>query len=300
MTAAQSPYEDLLRLVRVARGLEAGGYYNAAKLFWAAAYSHEIRLTNAGGQPMAVPVDPDELALEIQAAIDSLKAAGADLELITAMVRGKQGLHENRTISLAEIPQVYTCRKCGEIILGQPGPRCHNCGADALTLREFPPVWFLEPLQPQEALNALASAPDLLSEVLQGLKDPQLNRPPQTGEWTIREAFQHLLISQELLAGRVEKMLAEDEPSLVGVAAWAMGKMEQQPALEILERYRRSRRDTLESLRMLSAEDWWRTAWHEEFGRVTLLQQASYFARHERDHFRQILAIRDAVRDTML
>jgi hypothetical protein len=42
-------------------------------------------------------------------------------------------------------------------------------------------------------------------------------------------------------------------------------------------------------------QDWWRTAQHEEFGSVTILQQASYFAKHERSHWPQIEAIRRAL-----
>jgi len=42
----------------------------------------------------------------------------------------------------------------------------------------------------------------------------------------------------------------------------------------------------------MPVEGWWRTAQHEEFGSVTILQQASYFAKHERSHLPQIAAIR--------
>jgi len=41
--------------------------------------------------------------------------------------------------------------------------------------------------------------------------------------------------------------------------------------------------------------DWWRTGEHEEFGTVTLLEQVSYFTKHERDHWRQIYLIRQAL-----
>jgi hypothetical protein len=48
-------------------------------------------------------------------------------------------------------------------------------------------------------------------------------------------------------------------------------------------------------LKGLPPDDWLRPAWHEEFGRVTVTQQVSYFARHERDHWRQIRRLREQV-----
>ena len=45
----------------------------------------------------------------------------------------------------------------------------------------------------------------------------------------------------------------------------------------------------------VAPEDWWRTGWHEEFGAVTVLQQASYFAKHDHAHLTQIEAARRAL-----
>ena len=60
----------------------------------------------------------------------------------------------------------------------------------------------------------------------------------------------------------------------------------------MLEQYRCSRQSTVNLLTEMPVEGWWRTAQHEEFGSVTILQQASYFAKHERSHLPQIAAIR--------
>ena len=284
-------YERFIRLVRVAGGLEAGGYYNAAKLLWAIVFSQAIRASSEQG----APIDADELDCEMKAAINGLIAEGAKPELITALQHGRQGARENRTIPWTEIPPVFVCRTCGEVALGEAPQRCPTCDARALTFREFPPVYFLEPLHPQQALAALVSAPDEVEELVKGLSEEQMARPPRSGEWAIRNVLSHLLVAQGLLAGRVKKMLAEDNPSLKGVAAWAIGGEESLSAREILERYRASRQATVERLKRISVQDWWRTAQHEEFGQVTLLQQASYFAKHDCYHLPQIEAIRRAI-----
>jgi uncharacterized damage-inducible protein DinB/DNA-directed RNA polymerase subunit RPC12/RpoP len=284
-------YEHLIRLVRVARGLEAGGYYNAAKLFWAMVFSEELRASNEQG----VPLEADDLDGEMQIAIDTLGAAGTKPELIAALQYGRQAAREDRTIPWTEIPPVYVCRTCGELALGQAPQRCPTCGARALTFREFPPVYYLEPLSPQQVMAALVSGPDEMEDAIKGLSEEQMAQPPRPDEWAIRDVLWHLLMAQSVFAGRVEKMLAEDNPSLEGVAVWTIEGEESLSARDILARYRDSRTATVEQLKVMSPGDWWRTARHEEFVQVTILQQASYFAKHERSHLPQIDAIRQAI-----
>ncbi|MBA7507672.1 hypothetical protein ES706_06392 [subsurface metagenome] len=283
-------YEDLIRLVRVARGLEAGGYYNAAKLFWATAFCQELRASNEQG----LPLEADDLDREIQTAIDTLATAGAKPELVAALQYGQQAARENRTIPWTEIPQVYVCRTCGEIALGQAPQRCPTCGARALTFREFPPVYYLEPLSPPQVMAALVSGPDEVEDAVKGLSEEQMTQPPRPGKWTVRNVLWHLLMAQSVFAGRVEKMLAEDNPSLEGIAVWTIEREESLSARDILARYRDSRMATVDQLKAMSLGDWWRTARHEEFVQFTILQQASYFAKHERHHLRQIDVIRQA------
>lgn len=284
-------YEHLIRLVRVARGLEAGGYYNAAKLFWAAAFSEEIRASNEQG----IPLEADDLDGQMQTAIDTLEAAEAKSELIAALQYGRQAAREDRIIPWTEIPQVYVCRTCGEIALGQAPQRCPTCSARALTLREFPPVYYLEPLPPQQVMAALITGPDEVEDTVKGLSEEQMTRPPRPGEWAIRDVLWHLLMAQGVFAARVERMLAEDNPSLEGIAVWTIEGEESLSARGILVRYRDSRMATVDQLEAMSPDDWWRTARHEEFVQFTILQQASYFAKHERSHLPQIDAIRQAI-----
>jgi len=48
------------------------------------------------------------------------------------------------------------------------------------------------------------------------------------------------------------------------------------------------RKETIARLENIPLGDWWCTGQHEEFGVVTLKQQASYFASHEIAHFPQL------------
>ena len=288
MDNESTDYRGLVRLIRVARALEGGGFYNAAKLLWAAAFSQEIR---ASRQAQATH-GADDLDGEMAEAIHALSTSGARPELIEALSRGRQGAKENRTIPLADTPAVHVCRVCGEIMLHEPPRRCPSCSADALTFREFLPTYYLEPLDPHRALETLSASLDEVSQLIGGLSEAQVSRPQAPGEWSLRDALDHLRVAEGLLAGRIEKMLAEDDPSLSAAAALAMVSDEPRSAAEVFAQYRALRMATLARLRAMSLQSWWRTGRHEEFGRVTILQQASYFAKHERSHLPQMEAIR--------
>lgn len=185
---------------------------------------------------------------------------------------------------------------CGEIALGQAPQRCPTCGARALTFREFPPVYYLEPLPPQQVVAALISGPDEVEDAVKGLNEEQMTQPPRPDEWAIRDVLWHLLMAQSVFVARVEKMLVKDNPSLEGIAVWTIEGEESLSARDILARYRDSHMATVDQLKAMSPGDWWRTARHEEFVQFTILQQASYFAKHERSHLPQIDAIRQAIR----
>ena len=272
--------------MQLARELEKGGFYNAAKLFWAAAFSHEIRATNALPRPAS-------LLDAMRAVIDGLKAAGGDPAMIAAMRASTSGVQEDRTINWDEVPAVAVCRVCGAVQMGAP-EACPTCGADALTLRPVQPIWFFDALTPAEVLAALESGPAALQAFVAGLSEVQLNQPPQPGEWSVRETLWHVLVAEQLFAGRVQKLLAEENPVLSGFASWTVSGEKTLSARDILSQYSAIRQETLGRLRGMAAQAWWRPGFHEEWGQVTLLQQVTYFARHERSHFAQIAGARRA------
>jgi rubrerythrin/uncharacterized damage-inducible protein DinB len=282
---------QLIHLARLARGLEANGFYNSAKVCWAAAYSEEIRASLEQG----IPTSQEELDREIGVALAYLEAQGVQPEVTQALAHGRQAVRENKITPYTEIPDVYVCRKCGTILLDAEASDCTGCGASAITLRNFPPVYFMEAMNPSQAIASLASAIGELEDIITPLNEGQLAQSPRSGEWSIREAILHLLVSEELLSGRLKKILAEDDPDLIAVAAWDLDENRTMSTRLILNRFRISRQATLKLLAEIQPTDWWRTAFHEEFGKVTLLEQVSYFAKHERDHWRQIYLIRQAL-----
>jgi uncharacterized damage-inducible protein DinB len=183
---------------------------------------------------------------------------------------------------------------CGEIVIGDLPPECPVCHAHALTIRNIPPIYFMEYLSPEQAMDALRRMPTDLAGLIKDLSDAQLNRPPAPGEWSIRETLFHILVSDGLLVERVERMLNEDNPALNAVPGWTAESKQSLTARAILDHFSRSRTNLIARLQHLSAEAWARRGVHEEWGEVTLLAQATYFARHERSHWAQIVRARRA------
>jgi len=283
--------EHIIQFIKLARQLEMNGLYNAAKLLWAAAFSLEVRWSDPGKQP------PDSQALEkdLESAIGILHAIPGQAALAKALRNARANIREKRTILQTEIPQASVCRSCGEAYLGRPPNTCSECGSHSLTFKEFLPIWYLEPLTPSGAIQVLSAGIEQIGQLVNDLSNEEMDYYPEPGEWNFREALQHLLVSQELLSGRVEKMLVEENPSLAGVAAWMLDGGTNEPGKLVFEKLEAARLGLLERMQSLPLESWWRTGVHDEFGQLTILQQASYFAKHERAHLPQVERIHTAI-----
>jgi hypothetical protein len=284
--------ERIGRYAAVARGLEREGAYNAAKLL------------RAGLQRELVCYAEQEGPSGGTAAADALAALVADLgaELapgVDQLLRPlPDAVRAGRTISLRDAPRVHVCRVCGETFLGDDVPAaCPSCEAPALSFHEELPVWYLGPADRGAILGALVGGPRHLARALDGRTDEALARPPAPGEWSARQALEHLLFCEELLAKRIGRLLDEEEPDLAAAAVWAdtpasdEGSTDtDEPASVIAARIAELRHATVARLASLPESSWGRGGTHPEWGRVTVLSQAAYFARHEASHLAQLVA----------
>jgi hypothetical protein len=64
---------------------------------------------------------------------------------------------------------------------------------------------------------------------------------------------------------------------------------------QMFDSWKASRLKTVAELKAAAPNGWWRTGIHQEFGTVTVLQQASYFAKHDHNHLTQIRATIKAI-----
>jgi hypothetical protein len=284
--------ERIGRLASLARGLEREGGYNGAKLLRAALDRELVRYAEAEAPAGQAVLGDTVAALRRDLEGDYPDAFLSRLEAVEVAARA------GSTLPLDQAPPTRTCRVCGELFLGEDVPSaCPGCESPALSFREHLPVWYLEPAEPGTILAALATGPGRIAPALADHDDEVLGRPPAPGAWSVRESLEHLIFAEQLMAERVDRLLTEDDPDLVARATWAEtpasdeGSARTGEAASVLfERYRELRHRTVARLQDLEEADWGRAGRHPEWGHVTVLSQAGYFARHEASHLAQIVA----------
>lgn len=265
----------LVRLLAVARGLEDDGQYNAAKLFRAAAFGQGYRATRAH------PRLGDDLERAAREAVIALRALGYGAQLVDRMERALATIEAGQWPTLEEVPRVFVCRGCGEVMLGEPPATCPTCRARRLTFQEVPAMYFREPLGVDELLATLAAAPAEVEQLCTGVSDEEAGR----GIWPMRAIVAHLLGAERLLVGRAIRMLEEDDPALVSEFPPSEGEVH---LGALVGAFRAAREQTLQRFAALTPAGWERTGRHPEWGRLTVLQQLSWLARHEQSHLAEL------------
>lgn len=274
-------------LYALAGRLEGVGQYNNAKLMRAAAEA----IVRRAAYDLDLPAKQEEIYPKLDAAADMLAEFVVTAALAETVKSGAQAMAEGRLAMIDETPHAYVCRTCGYAVIEAPSEVCPICHAQPQTFKEFLPVYWMEHFDPFESLENLRETPQAVAELIDGLTEVQLNRAPEEGAWSIRNAVTHLRDAQGVFEFRVGRMIEQDNPELASQAVfeWADREADRPPATsEIFQAYTESRKSIIEMLENLALKDWWRGGRHEEFGPVTIKQQASYFATHELSHFPQI------------
>lgn len=282
--------ELLVRLMALAARLEREGQYNVAKLARAGADA----LARQAAYGRELPSDPAVLAAECAWMADELATFGVSDGLAAAFRLAAPAVAEERFTLADETPDPFVCRTCGGVALGEPPARCSVCGAWAETFQRWLPVYWLNALDPLEAMALLERTPQTVVAMMDGLPEEALAHEPGPGAWSLRNAATHLRDAQGVLVYRLGLMLEQDDPELAAQAvfAWAQeGAPADVTTADVLAEYLSARRALLDRLGMLSLRDWHRTGRHQEFGRVTIRQQVSYFAAHEPTHLAQMEAL---------
>lgn len=282
--------DTLIRLVALAGRLEREGQYNVAKLARAAADS----LARQAAFAIDLPPNKSILAQATDDAAAAVLALGVGTDLAAALRRGAAGLREDHFTLYDETPDAFVCRTCGFLAIGEPVPHCPTCGAWPETFQRFPPVYWLNDLEPLAALERLRQTPQQVAALIGDTPMGVLDVEPAPGAWSVRNAVTHLRDAQGVLAHRLDLMLTQDNPALTALAVFEWAQRETEQALDtrtIFAEYLAERERLLARLEALPLVDWWRTGRHEEFGVVTIRQQVSYFAAHESTHLAQIRAL---------
>ena len=138
----------------------------------------------------------------------------------------------------------------------------------------------------------LASAPDVLAKMLEGVTGSRWDNRPDPERFTLREVVAHLADWDQVFLGRLMQTRDSDRAVLQGLdegqVAVDHDYAHADPA-ECLARYAAGRAETTAFLRALTPEQWARSATHTEIGEITIEAQAALIAFHDGYHRQQIV-----------
>lgn len=143
----------------------------------------------------------------------------------------------------------------------------------------------------QPAVSLLAKTLQLLETLLGDLPEELLQWKPKPDRWSISEVLAHLSALEQVYAGRVRRIMAEDSPALAKYdleGAKARGEYSHRSGAENLAHFTSTRRSTLAVLTKLPASAGARTGVHSELGTIRLSHMLHEWASHDLGHLRQI------------
>jgi hypothetical protein len=130
---------------------------------------------------------------------------------------------------------------------------------------------------------------------LAGITDDELDRQPVDADsWTARDVAHHLADSEAMAYIRLRRLVAEDEPLIVGYdePEWARRLHYDRPIASSLAVLAAVRTASLELLDQLGEADWSRAGMHSESGPYGVETWLRIYADHAHDHAEQIRAAR--------
>lgn len=182
--------DTIVHLLSLALRLEGEGQYNLAKITRAKADS----LSRRAAWELNLLSDKANLADDIEHTAASLD----DADLQTAFRKGASALNLGRLPLIDEIPHPYVCRTCGHLTFGGVPEKCPTCGAWGGTFQWFPPVYWLQALDPTEALERLRKSPLEVAVLIEGLSEEVMN--PTRRRWRLGDSQHRLAFARR--AGR--------------------------------------------------------------------------------------------------
>jgi hypothetical protein len=134
----------------------------------------------------------------------------------------------------------------------------------------------------------------VVEEALAGITDTELDARPGPDKWTAREIVHHLADSEMTSAIRLRRLIAEDQPVIVGYdqEEYARKLYYDRPIAASLEAFRAARLTSAEILERLTDAEWTRTGTHSESGPYGVQTWLEIYAQHAHGHADQIRAAR--------
>ena len=151
----------------------------------------------------------------------------------------------------------------------------------------------------QRLIDRYREGPAAVDRALEGITERELDFRIADGEWTPRDVVHHLADSEMTSAIRLRRMIAEDEPVIVGYdqEEFARKLYYTRPIEGSLLALAGARSSTADFLEAFQESDWERFGTHTEFpDPFTVIGWLEYYAEHAHDHAEQIRRSREAAR----
>lgn len=138
-------------------------------------------------------------------------------------------------------------------------------------------------------IDEYAAGAGLVKQAIVGLTEADLDAVPVPDTWSIREIVLHLMDSELVMADRMKRVIAEDNPPLVAfdesLFSRRLGYRESDAALAA-EMFELNRRHMSAVLRRLKPADFTREGVHSERGAVSLANLVAGAVGHLEHHLR--------------
>jgi hypothetical protein len=148
----------------------------------------------------------------------------------------------------------------------------------------------MERAQRQSLIARYKAGYDEVARALEGITDEDLDFRPSPGAWSPREVVHHLADSEMTSAIRLRRLIAEDNPTIVGYdqEAFARALYYDRPIEDSLTAFRAARATTSAILDRLTDEQFERTGTHTESGEYGVERWLEIYAAHAHGHAEQI------------
>jgi hypothetical protein len=142
----------------------------------------------------------------------------------------------------------------------------------------------------QQLIERYGQGYQVVAAALAGASEAELDAKPGPGKWSAREIVHHLADSEMTSAIRLRRLLAEDNPVIVGYdqEEFARRLHYDRPIATSLEAFRLARLVTSELLTRMGDEEWRRTGTHSESGPYSVERWLEIYAEHAHGHADQI------------
>jgi uncharacterized damage-inducible protein DinB len=139
----------------------------------------------------------------------------------------------------------------------------------------------------RDLVEQYAAGADRLAHAIVGLTRDDLAALPVPGTWSIQQIVLHMMDSDLISSDRMKRLIAEENPTLIGYDESAFARSLFYEALDAglaADIFAKNRRLTAEILRRVPDEAFGRFGTHSERGRVTLAQYLQGTVDHLEHH----------------